>query len=118
MGYNAEAVGNIVFKMPICKKEFLEIESILADLGIVADDFGTTDACSKCKAILVSFDSEYIRRLDARIISALNSICKITDVFKGEFTFIGEDDAHWRFKYKNGEWKKEKARIVYYPSKD
>lgn len=31
----------------------------------------------------------------------------------GEITFNGEDDWHWRFVFKSGEWKEENGAIVY-----
>lgn len=108
MSYNAEAVGNIVFAKKLSGNEYLAIDRRLTAVGIGIDILGI-------HKFLITYDSGYGYGFDDDILSALNSVSEIAEVLSGNLEFIGEDDTHWRFIYKDGKWRKERGEIVYYP---
>ena len=106
--YSAEAIGHIIFDKPIFHTEYLAIDNRLTAVGIGIDILSVDK-------FLITYDSSYGYGFDDDIQSALNSISEIAEVRSGNMEFVGEDDTHWRFIYKDGKWRKERGEIVYYP---
>lgn len=98
MGYYATWDGNV------------KMDSVPTDKTM--DDIQAVFACCEYDLInnfLTIYGNGKYR--DEDVISILEQIKP--SVINGEICFTGEDDSHWRFVYRNGNWEEEQGEISY-----
>lgn len=116
MGYYANGNGDICFNAVLDEKTY---EAVLEVLRTVWECDGerefkgytSTPIQDPYTYIDVWTDDKYY---DDEVINALNTIKEMAPV--GEYSSIkyrGEDEALWRFVFKDGEWIEQEGRIVY-----
>ena len=98
MGYSASWDGHIKFKKDITNNIIEECEYVFTELH--------HDPVNK--TLEFYGNGKYH---DDEVYSFLNRITNITE--SGEIKFHGEDDTHWRFIFKDNEWKEESGKVCY-----
>ena len=57
--------------------------------------------------------SDYDKYHEEDVEDGLEKLLEIAPIKDGECNFTGEDDAHWRFVFRNGKWIEQSGRVVY-----
>ena len=103
MGYYASGNGHIGFERELTDAEESALCNILESeyfdiwsLDKTGVDFGNYD----------TYDSE-------RIEGILRSLKDSFPILEGELEFDGEDCTHWRFLWRDGDWREQTGRVVF-----
>ena len=107
MGYYASGDGTLRFRREISKDELERVTEALFDAFnevIISDDGQYT--CLE----LIHYNEKYY---GDGVMDALRIASECEKFVDGEAEFSGEDDCHWRFIYRDGEWQEENGRITY-----
>ena len=116
MSYFATGSGSIQFNNRLDEKTIMSIEEKLDECGM---DFYNSydkklkngDCESKVTVCECSCDTNYFG--DDEVKEILDEICDIAEIESGEIEYVGEDGSHWRFIFKNSEWKMQTGTVKY-----
>ena len=117
MGYYANGSGGITFARELKLEERNQIENILDGAWFDLDFFDSqTKALSHNPHGPIGVDVWQDEKYHGEeVIAALNAIAAIAPIQEGRLTYVGEDDSHWRFLYKqiDRKWHEQDGYVVY-----
>ena len=111
MGYYANCAGTVEFKRDLSIEERTAMEELLDSICFDFD----FDSAKHNKSWDTLNVYAYEKYHEEELAEALEQISRIVPIEKGCVECTGDDDAHWRFLYKQEDerWHKQNGYIVY-----
>lgn len=103
MGYSASGSGELILKenAKISPEQRSKLE----------EAFSEVDETEEGGKYILSLCHEYTRYSEDIVLEALDAVKG--NIVNGEVQFSGDDDAYWRFIFREGRWVEQDGKVVY-----